>query len=237
MPTKRCRKSVEPPSGAEPCRGPAWPKRARSEAIEKSHAMPISWPPAIRRPFTRLMTGLSHVRMPRDHVVEEPHVLLVFLRTARVVLGVLLRVAARAERAIADARQHDAHHRPVARRLAEREDELGQRLGRVAVQLRRVVQPDPGVVQIATPARRRDRARAGARTGCGDRSGPRRGDDRRAASATSVTQGIRIGRLGTPPWWPSAACAKSAGASESGCGSMSPRSVMRPEQTRSTTAG
>jgi 6-oxo-cyclohex-1-ene-carbonyl-CoA hydrolase len=36
------RKSVAPPIGAEPCLGPAWPKRARSCATEKSHAMPSS---------------------------------------------------------------------------------------------------------------------------------------------------------------------------------------------------
>jgi len=55
---------VDPPSGAEPCTGPAWPKRAWSPAIEKSQAMPISWPPPTRIPFTRQMTGLSHSRMP-----------------------------------------------------------------------------------------------------------------------------------------------------------------------------
>ena len=52
-----------PPSGAEPCFGPAWPKRARSCAIVKSQAMPISCPPAIRMPLTRQMTGLSQCRM------------------------------------------------------------------------------------------------------------------------------------------------------------------------------
>jgi hypothetical protein len=63
MPTKSGRKSVLPPSGAEPWRGPAWPKSARSWAREKSQAIPISWPPAMRMPFTRQITGLSHTRM------------------------------------------------------------------------------------------------------------------------------------------------------------------------------
>ena len=52
-----------PPSGAEPWRGPAWPKIARSCATEKSQAMPISWPPAIRMPLTRQITGLSQCRI------------------------------------------------------------------------------------------------------------------------------------------------------------------------------
>ena len=62
-PTYSGRKSVEPPSGAEPCLGPAWPNCAVSTAIVKSQAIPISWPPARRIPFTRLMTGLSQRRM------------------------------------------------------------------------------------------------------------------------------------------------------------------------------
>jgi hypothetical protein len=63
MPTNRGRKSVLPPSGAEPCFGPAWPNIARSCATVKSHAMPISWPPAIRMPLTRQTTGLSQCRI------------------------------------------------------------------------------------------------------------------------------------------------------------------------------
>jgi hypothetical protein len=43
--------------------GPAWPNVARSLATEKSQAMPISWPPAMRIPFTRQITGLSQCRM------------------------------------------------------------------------------------------------------------------------------------------------------------------------------
>jgi hypothetical protein len=57
------RKSVAPPIAAEPCLGPACPKFARSCAIVKSHAIPISWPPPIRMPFTRQITGLSQPRM------------------------------------------------------------------------------------------------------------------------------------------------------------------------------
>jgi hypothetical protein len=62
-PTKRGRKSVLPPSGADPWRGPAWPKIAKSWATEKSQAIPTSWPPPMRIPLTRQMTGLSHVKM------------------------------------------------------------------------------------------------------------------------------------------------------------------------------
>ena len=47
-----------------------------------------------------------------DHVVEQPHVLAVLLRPARVVLGVLSGVAAGAERAAAGAGEH---HRDAAR--------------------------------------------------------------------------------------------------------------------------
>ena len=57
------RKSVEPPIAAEPCLGPAWANRAMSWAIEKSQAMPISWPPPMRIPFTRQTTGLSQPKI------------------------------------------------------------------------------------------------------------------------------------------------------------------------------
>jgi hypothetical protein len=36
---------------------------ARSEAMARSQAMPISWPPATLMPFTRQMTGFLHARM------------------------------------------------------------------------------------------------------------------------------------------------------------------------------
>ncbi|MFO1269199.1 MAG: hypothetical protein U1F67_22080 [Rubrivivax sp.] len=62
-PTITGRKSVAPPIGALPCLGPAWPKRARSWATEKSQAMPISCPPPMRMPLTRQITGLSQARM------------------------------------------------------------------------------------------------------------------------------------------------------------------------------
>ncbi len=63
MPTNSGRKSVLPPSGAEPCRGPACPNIAMSCVTEKSHAMPISCPPPMRMPLTRQTTGLSHIRI------------------------------------------------------------------------------------------------------------------------------------------------------------------------------
>ena len=57
------RKSEAPPTGADPCRGPAWPKIARSEEIVMSQAVPISCPPATLMPLTRQMTGFLHMRM------------------------------------------------------------------------------------------------------------------------------------------------------------------------------
>src|SRR5665811_1808771 len=57
------RKSVEPPTGADPCLGPACPKIARSDEIAKSAAIPISCPPATRMPFTLQMTGFLQSRM------------------------------------------------------------------------------------------------------------------------------------------------------------------------------
>src|SRR4030042_1569666 len=63
MERKKGRKSEAPPTGADPCRGPAWPKIARSEATVKSQAVPISCPPATLMPFTLQMTGFLHMRM------------------------------------------------------------------------------------------------------------------------------------------------------------------------------
>src|SRR4030042_3376244 len=57
------RKSEAPPTGADPWRGPAWPKIARSDAIVRSHAVPISCPPATLMPFTLQITGFLHIRM------------------------------------------------------------------------------------------------------------------------------------------------------------------------------
>src|SRR4030042_7182184 len=57
------RKSEAPPTGADPCRGPAWPKIARSEEMVRSQAVPISCPPATLMPFTLQMTGFLHMRM------------------------------------------------------------------------------------------------------------------------------------------------------------------------------
>src|SRR5512139_164679 len=57
------RKSEAPPTGADPWRGPAWPKMARSEETVRSQAVPISCPPATLMPFTLQMTGFLHMRM------------------------------------------------------------------------------------------------------------------------------------------------------------------------------
>ncbi len=83
----------------------------------------------------------------RDHVVEQPHVAAIFLRIAGVVLGVFLGVAAGAERLVAGAGEH--HGDDIARgaRLAEREDHALHHVGGVGVELRRIVERDPGVEQ------------------------------------------------------------------------------------------
>ena len=57
------RKSDEPPSGAEPWLGPAWPNMARSDEMARSQAMPISCPPATLMPLTRQITGFLQARM------------------------------------------------------------------------------------------------------------------------------------------------------------------------------
>jgi len=57
------RKSEEPPTGAEPCLGPACPKIARSEATAMSQAPPISCQPATLMPLIRRITGFWHIRM------------------------------------------------------------------------------------------------------------------------------------------------------------------------------
>ena len=82
---------------------------------------------------------------PGDHVVEQAHVLPVLLRMPGVVLGVLLGVAAGAEGLVAGAGEDDAVDVARVRRGAEREDHALHHVGGVGVELRRVVERDPGV--------------------------------------------------------------------------------------------
>ena len=83
----------------------------------------------------------------RDHVVEQPHIAAIFLRIAGVVFGVFLGVAAGAERLVAGAGKH--HRDDVARgaRGAEGEDDALHHLGRVGVELARIVERDPRIVE------------------------------------------------------------------------------------------
>ena len=83
----------------------------------------------------------------RDHVVEQPHVLAVFLRVAGVVLGIFLGVAAGAERLVAGAGEHHRVDVPGVARGAEGEDDALHHVGGVGIELRRVVEGDPGVEQ------------------------------------------------------------------------------------------
>ena len=76
--------------------------------------MPISWPPATRMPFTRQITGFLQLRMASTMRVEQVHVLAVLVRALGVVLGVLHRVAAGAERLVADAGEDHGDDAAVA---------------------------------------------------------------------------------------------------------------------------
>ena len=91
--------------------------------------------------------GLVAEQDARDHVVEEPHVLQVLERPIRVVGRVLGGVAAGAEGARANAREHHGDAPAIGARAPEREDHVLDRRGRVGVQLRLVVEHDPGLVQ------------------------------------------------------------------------------------------
>ena len=82
-----------------------------------------------------------------DHVVEQAHVLAVFLRLPGVVLGVFLGVAAGAESLVADAGEDHAADVAGVRSRAHRQDHALDHVGGVGVVLARVVEPDPGVVQ------------------------------------------------------------------------------------------
>ena len=59
-----------PPTAAEPWRGPAWPKMAVSAEMARSQAVPISWPPATRMPFTRQMTGFLQLSIESTIVLK-----------------------------------------------------------------------------------------------------------------------------------------------------------------------
>jgi hypothetical protein len=93
-------------------------------------------------PLVRFTTGLSQV-------VEQPHVLLVFLGIAGVVLGIFLRIPAGAKGLVARGREDDGDHAAIHGGLSEGEDQLLHGVGRVAVVLRRIVEADPGVVEPA----------------------------------------------------------------------------------------
>ena len=98
-----------PPSGAEPCRGPAWPNTRQvlrdREVAGHADLLAAADAHAVHAADDRLVAGEDGAH----HVVEEPHVLAVLLGPAGVVLGVLGGVAAGAERAVAAAGEHDRH--------------------------------------------------------------------------------------------------------------------------------
>ena len=83
----------------------------------------------------------------RHHVVEQAHVLPVFLRIAGVIFGIFLGVAAGAERLVAHAGKD--HRDDVARIRggAEGADDALHHIRRVGIELAGIVEPDPGVEQ------------------------------------------------------------------------------------------
>ena len=83
----------------------------------------------------------------RHHVVEQPHVLAVFLRVAGIVFGIFLGVAAGAEGLVADRREDHGVNFPVDGSAAESEDRRLHHFRRVGIVLGRIVEDDPGVVQ------------------------------------------------------------------------------------------
>ena len=83
----------------------------------------------------------------RHHVVEQPHIAAIFLRIAGVIFGVFLGIAAGAERLVAGAGEHDRDHVARRARLAEGEDHALHHLGGVGIELARIVERDPGIVE------------------------------------------------------------------------------------------
>ncbi len=83
----------------------------------------------------------------RDHVVEQAHVLFVFLRVARIILRVLFGIASGAEGLIADGGEDDGHAGAVHRGLAEGEDRFFHHSRGIGVELFGVVENDPVIVQ------------------------------------------------------------------------------------------
>ena len=142
---------------AEPCLGPAWPKRARSCAIGEvaGHAdfLAAADAHAVDARDHRLVATEDR----RHHVVEQAHVLPVFLRIAGVIFGIFLGVAAGAERLVADAGEHHRDDVARVRGGAEGADHALHHVGRVGIVLARVVEPDPGIEQ---PRRRLPSGRA-----------------------------------------------------------------------------
>jgi hypothetical protein len=83
----------------------------------------------------------------RDGIVEEAHVLPVLAGTPRILLGVLTRVAAGAERRRACAGEDHRHRGAIVARFAQRQDQPLQHRRGVAVELLLIVERDPDVVQ------------------------------------------------------------------------------------------
>ena len=91
--------------------------------------------------------GLVALKNARDHVVEDAHVLAVFSRRACVILGVFTRVSAGAKGARSGARQNDGHSRAIVARLAQCQNHFLSHGSRIAIELVRVVERDPNVVE------------------------------------------------------------------------------------------
>src|ERR1019366_4219353 len=84
----------------------------------------------------------------RDHVVEESHVPPVFLGTAGIVLGVLLSISTGAKRLITGSGENDGDNIAGGASLAERKNHTLDHLGCVGIELGRVIERDPRIVEV-----------------------------------------------------------------------------------------
>ena len=146
-PTRSGRKSVEPPIGRRAVLRAGLPE-ARQVLRDGEVA---GHPDLLAAADAHAVDAADHRLVAAEdgahHVVEEPHVLPVLLRVAGVVLGVLLRVAAGAEGPSPAPVKTTATTSRALRRGAEARGSSLHHVGRVGVELARVVERDPGVVE------------------------------------------------------------------------------------------
>ncbi|OIQ65474.1 hypothetical protein GALL_529670 [mine drainage metagenome] len=84
----------------------------------------------------------------RNHVVEQTHILPVFLGIAGVIFGIFLGVAACAERLVANAGKHHRNDVAGIRCGAKGAVDALHHIGRVRIELAGIIQPYPGIEQV-----------------------------------------------------------------------------------------